>query len=91
MAQEQGKAAPGRAGGTSAELGPRPDHGAAPPRGLARVPQSSIDRGRYGRMFRHLRPFAPADEDLWALADSMGPYPATPMPGAAAARCSSST
>jgi len=77
MAQRQGKAAPeSRFGQGSAELGPRPDHGAGPPRGLARVPQSSIDRGRYGRMFRHLPAFAPEDEALWELADTMGPYPA---------------
>jgi len=36
-------------------------------------------------MFRHLRAFAPDDQVLWKLADSMGPYPAMPPPGAAAA------
>ena len=55
--------------------GPLPDHGASPPRGLDKVPQSSIDRGRYGRMFRHLGAFSPDDDALRRLADSMGPYP----------------
>src|SRR5437660_6455430 len=55
-------------------------HGGSPPRGLAHLPRSSVDRGRYGRMFRELPPFAPHDATLKALADSMGPYPPAPMP-----------
>jgi hypothetical protein len=55
--------------------GGRTDHGASVPRGLARVARSSVERGRYGRMFRNLHPFLPTDESLRALADSMGPYP----------------
>src|SRR4051794_17550030 len=51
------------------------NHGGSPPRGLAHVPQSSVDRGRYGRMFRQLAPFAPRDATLKKLADSMQPYP----------------
>jgi len=35
-------------------------------------------------MFRHLRAFAPEDEALWKLADSMGPYPATGASGTGA-------
>ncbi|HTJ76726.1 MAG TPA: heme peroxidase family protein [Acidimicrobiales bacterium] len=60
------------------ELGvtdPPTNHGGSPPRGLAHVPQSSVDRGRYGRMFRQLAPFAPRDATLKRLADSMQPYP----------------
>ncbi|MDQ6798959.1 MAG: heme peroxidase family protein, partial [Actinomycetota bacterium] len=57
----------------------------------ANLPLSSLGRGRYGRMFRNLRPFSPTDESLRALADSMGPYPipaisaSTAPPAAAAA------
>ncbi len=53
------------------------NHGAGPPRGLAAVPRSSIDRGRYGRMFRNLRPYAPQDATLKKLAASMLPGPPT--------------
>jgi len=53
----------------------RANHGASVPRGLANLPLSSVGRGRYGRMFRNLRPFSPSDESLRALADSMGPFP----------------
>lgn len=76
MAQRD-KSAPAATGGAQSpsSLGPLPDHGASPPRGLDQVPQSSIDRGRYGRMFRHLRAFSPDDDVLRALANSMGPYP----------------
>ncbi|MDQ6727798.1 MAG: heme peroxidase family protein [Actinomycetota bacterium] len=67
---------------------PPTSHGGSPPRGLAGVPRSSTDRGRYGRMFRHLPAFAPDDDVLRRLADSMGPFPqsspspAPPMPAA---------
>jgi len=66
------------------------NHGASVSRGLANVALSSVGRGRYGRMFRRLRPFSPSDESLRALADSMGPYPVPavaegPGPPAAAA------
>ena len=59
--------------------GPARSHGASPQRGLERVPRSSIQRGRYGRMFRHLAPLVSSVDALKALADSMGPYPA-PVP-----------
>jgi hypothetical protein len=65
---------------------PLPNHGASPPRGLARLPRSSVDRGRYGRMFRHLKPYAPQDATLLRLAHSMDPFgePAVaPAPDAA--------
>jgi hypothetical protein len=70
---------------------PLTNHGGSPPRGLAHVRRSSIDRGRYGRMFRSLRPFAPQDATLRRLADSMDPFPtmppaATPAAGEPAAR-----
>ncbi len=61
------------------------NHGASVSRGLANVPLSSAGRGRYGRMFRRLRPFSPSDESLRALADSMGPYPVPAVAAAAAA------
>src|SRR4051795_2934036 len=66
------------------ELGvtaPPTNHGGSPPRGLAHVPQSSVDRGRYGRMFRQLAPFAPRDATLKRLADSMQPSPQPPAAG----------
>jgi hypothetical protein len=53
------------------------NHGAGPPRGLAGVPRSSVDRGRYGRMFRNLRPYTPQDATLKRLAESMLPGPPT--------------
>src|SRR3954447_13623239 len=52
-------------------------HGASTPRGLANVPRSSIERGRYGRMFRTLKPYAPTDATLKKLAMSMLPGPPT--------------
>jgi hypothetical protein len=63
-------------GGASPEL-PRAlsNHGTSPPRGLARLARSPVDQGRYGRMFRHLKPCTPDDAALKALADSMLPYP----------------
>ncbi len=57
---------------------PRADHGGSPPRGQATVARSSIDNGRYGRMFRRLPPFAPSDDVLAALADSMADEPTVP-------------
>ena len=54
---------------------PRSSHGGGPPRGLSRLSRSSLDRGRYGRMFRHLPALDLDDATLVALADSMGPYP----------------
>jgi hypothetical protein len=45
-------------------------------RGLAAVTRSSTDEGRFGRLFRTLKPFAPPDAALAALAASMAP--ATP-------------
>ena len=58
-------------------------HGTSPPRGLSSVPRSSIDRGRYGRMFRNLRPYTPRDSTLRKLAESMLPGPPTGPPGPA--------
>ena len=80
---------PGEVGGTPTTAAPgRPvstsNHGASPPRGVDRLPRSSVDRGRYGRMFRHLPPHRPDDATLLALAHSMDPpvtvatTPATP-------------
>jgi hypothetical protein len=45
-------------------------HG-APLRGLADVPRSSIETGRFGRMFRNLPPAVHRDESLKALAQAM--------------------
>jgi hypothetical protein len=59
------------------------NHGASPPRGLDRVPRSSVDRGRYGRMFRSLAPYRPRDDTLITLAHSMdppAPSPSDPPP-----------
>ena len=68
---------------------PPSNHGASPPRGLGSVPHSSVDRGRYGRMFRHLKPYAPHDTTLLRLAHSMLPPPtlasAASAPAASAA------
>ncbi len=58
--------------------GGRANHGGSPPRGEATVPRSSIDDGRYGRIFRRLAPFAPSDAVLAALADSMADEPTNP-------------
>ncbi|MGI9022175.1 MAG: peroxidase family protein [Acidimicrobiales bacterium] len=57
---------------------PLANHGGSPPRGQATVARSSIDHGRYGRLFRRLPPFAPTDSVLAALADSMADEPTTP-------------
>src|SRR6059036_1622977 len=56
---------------------PVSNHGTSLPRGLGNVPRSSIERGRYGRMFRTLPPYAPQDATIKALADSMLPGPPT--------------
>jgi hypothetical protein len=65
-----------------AGIAPPTNHGGSPPRGLAHIPQSSVERGRYGRMFRQLPPFAPHDATLKRLADSMQPFPQpTAAPG----------
>ena len=65
-------------GGTAA-IGPVSNHGTRPPLGRDSVPHSSVDRGRYGRMFRELRPYLPRDETLIRLAHSMDPP--MPVPG----------
>ncbi|MDQ6946053.1 MAG: heme peroxidase family protein [Actinomycetota bacterium] len=69
MVDDEGGGHAGVASGAGA------NHGASVSRGLANVALSSVGRGRYGRMFRRLRPNLPSDESLRALADSMGPYP----------------
>jgi hypothetical protein len=46
---------------------PQRFHGVLPIRGLEDVPRSALYEGRFGRMFRHLPPFAPDDADLLAL------------------------
>ncbi len=71
----------GPAGPTSAPPpGGFANHGASSPRGMDRLARSSLDLGRYGRMFRHLPPFEPPDAMLRALGDSMGPFPSTSGP-----------
>jgi hypothetical protein len=47
-------------------------HGAGRLRGLAGVPRSSTDLGRFGRLFRTLPPLAPPDAELARLAQAMG-------------------
>ncbi len=64
---------------------PLGNHGASSSRGLASVPRSSVERGRYGRMFRQLRPFVPHDATLNKLALSMLPWPPGSPPPAPAA------
>lgn len=56
---------------------PLDHHGGTVQRGLAHVPRSSFDEGRFGRLFRTLPPFAPGDDSLKALAASMAPVAAT--------------
>ncbi|MFN2607506.1 MAG: heme peroxidase family protein [Acidimicrobiales bacterium] len=58
--------------------GPLSNHGGSPPRGQATVARSSLDQGRYGRMFRTLPPLAPPDDVLAALADTMADEPTLP-------------
>jgi hypothetical protein len=50
---------------------PQRFHGVLPIRGLEDVPRSALYEGRFGRMFRHLPPFAPDDADLLALGGLM--------------------
>jgi hypothetical protein len=68
-----GRGAPGGAAAALAAC-PARSHGADPQRGLDQVSRSSIQRGRYGRMFRHLAPLTLSVDALKTLADSMGPY-----------------
>jgi|GEM_PF-5510470 len=75
---EVSAATPGGAGTWPPVVPLRTNHGASPERGLDHVPLSSLDQGRYGRMFRHLPAFVADDESLKALADSMGPFPPPP-------------
>src|SRR2546421_8610362 len=52
--------------------GPNPRfHGSEPVRGLEGLARSALKVGRFGRLFRHLTPFEPEDEDLQALGDTM--------------------
>ena len=53
-------------------------HGSVAPRGIRRVPRSSTDEGRFGRLFRALPPLAPSDEVLRQLAALMSPAAAVP-------------
>jgi hypothetical protein len=48
-------------------------HGKNEPRGIKRVTRSSLNEGRFGRLFRHLPPAAPEldDKQLQALAEGM--------------------
>jgi Animal haem peroxidase len=46
-------------------------HGTLPPRGLDATPSSSIESGRFGRMFRHLPSSSPKDESLADLGKAM--------------------
>jgi hypothetical protein len=65
-------------------------HGAAPLRGIGNVPRSSIDTGRFGRLFRNLPPLVLDDDALLAVAQQMveptpsGGWGGTPAPGDAA-------
>jgi hypothetical protein len=47
-------------------------------RGLARVTESQLDQGRFGRMFRRLRPFLPSDEQITVIAATMTEPPGDP-------------
>jgi len=60
-------------------------HGGGAPRGANRVARSSIDHGRFGRMFRHLKPLRLGDDELAAYAESMVPHTAPPVSAAGAA------
>jgi len=46
-------------------------HGTLPPRGLEGAPSSSVNSGRFGRMFRHLPSSAPKDDSLADLGRKM--------------------
>jgi hypothetical protein len=55
-------------------------HGGTLPRGIQRVPRSSTDEGRFGRLFRALPPLAPADAALQRWAAAMAPPGGTAAP-----------
>jgi len=76
MMAADGMGCPAANGGLSQP--PLANHGGSPPRGQSTVSRSSIDHGRYGRLFRRLPPFAPSDALLAALAGSMADEPTTP-------------
>jgi hypothetical protein len=46
-------------------------HGSEPVRGLEGLARSTLETGRFGRLFRNLAPFEPEDDDLKALGDTM--------------------
>lgn len=48
-----------------------PQHHSTPPRGLELAPRSVFLEGRFGRLFRNLPSFEPADADLRKLAEAM--------------------
>lgn len=54
-------------------------HGAKPLRGIDSVPRSSIDTGRFGRLFRNLSPLVMDEAQLLAIANQM--VEATPSSG----------
>jgi hypothetical protein len=58
-------------GAPAAEIAP--SHGAEPPRGLDAVPHSLFLEGRFGRLFRLLPAFEPADDLLNDLGRAGGP------------------
>jgi len=56
------------------EVGNAPNprfHGSEPVRGLDGLARSTLESGRFGRLFRNLTPFEPDDDDLKALGDTM--------------------
>ncbi len=59
-----------------AEAQPFDHHGGPRLRGLAQVPRSRSNEGKFGRLFRTLKPFIPSDTQLKALAASMASTPA---------------
>jgi len=59
-------------------------HGGGVPRGASQVVRSSLDHGRYGRMFRHLKPLRLGDDELAAYAESMVPHGTPPASSMAA-------
>jgi hypothetical protein len=66
------------AGPAAGEAGEVSLHGELPVRGSKRVPRSPISEGRFGRMFRRLRPMAPlSNDELLALSEQMR-EPSTP-------------
>ncbi len=62
--------------GLEREGQPFDHHGGPRLRGLAQVPRSRSNEGRFGRMFRSLTPYLPSDAQLKALAASMASTPA---------------